>query len=178
MAKSSPSASGRRDDEQALIARLDARYRSALASFFLKRLPQGEDVDDLVQEVFIKLARTELAGVDRIDGYIFTTAANVLRDRLRRRSARAGGRHDAFHEELHAPSDEISPERVLLGKVQLQRVIAALEELPERTRRIFLMRRYDGLPHAEIAAREGLSQSGVRKHIVKAVAHLAERMDS
>ena len=159
-----------------VIEQLDARFRAPLAANFLKRAAPGEDVDDLVQEVFIRLTRTNLTAVDRIDGYIFTTAANVLRDRFRRASVRGGGAHDTFDEKLHDQQDAISPERVLLGKAQLQHVIAALEELPAKTRRIFLMRRFDGMRHSEIAKVEGLSQSGVRKHVMKAVAFLAERL--
>ncbi len=159
-----------------MLEQLDARFRAPLASFFLKRIAPGEDVDDLVQEVFMRLTRANLTAVDRVDGYIFTTAANVLRDRFRRTSVRGGRAHDSYDEGLHGTQDEISPERVLLGKAQLQRVIAALEDLPAKTRRIFLMRRFDGMRHSEIAKIERLSESGVRKHVMKAVAFLAERM--
>ena len=163
-------------DERA-SEQLNARFRGPLISFFRKRASPGEDVEDLVQEVFVRLARANIASVDRLDGYIFVTAANVLRDRFRRASVRGGDAHDSYDERLHGLEDEITPERVLLGKAQLQCVIAALEELPARRRRIFLMRRFDGMRHCEIAKIEGMSESGVRKHVMKAIAFLAERLE-
>ena len=55
-------------------------------------------------------------------------------------------------------------------------LVRALEELPERTRDIFLMRRYEGLAYGDIAERLGISVSAIEKHVAKAVAYIARRM--
>ena len=158
------------------IAALNDRFRAPLASYFLKRVDQAEDVDDLVQEVFLRLAtRADLADVKQMDGYLFATAANVLRDRFRRQAVLKPEFHDEYVDDAHS-RDSFSPERVLLGKDELRLVIAAIEELPKRTRRIFLMRRYEGLRLKEIAAKERMSESGVRKQLIKAKVHIAKRM--
>jgi len=75
------------------------------------------------------------------------------------------------------PPNDLSPERVLLGAEQLARAISALEELPENTRRVFVLRRYEGMRHEEIATHLGMSVSGVRFHMEKAKAHLARRLE-
>ncbi len=75
------------------------------------------------------------------------------------------------------PTNDLSPERVLLGSEQLERAIAALEELSESTRQVFVLRRYEGMRHEEIAAQLGMSVSGVRFHMEKAKAHLARRLE-
>ena len=50
-------------------------------------------------------------------------------------------------------------------------------ECSKDTRRVFVLRRYEGMRHEEIAAHLGMSVSGVRFHMDKAKAHLARRME-
>jgi RNA polymerase sigma-70 factor (ECF subfamily) len=69
-------------------------------------------------------------------------------------------------------------ERVFLGKEALNRASVALLELPERTRTIFVLRRLEGMRYADVARRLGISVSAVEKHMVRAIAHLTERMKS
>jgi len=164
-------------EDTSFFADLDRRYRVPLIRYFGKRIREAYDVDDLVQEVFVRLVRqAALESVEQIDSYVFQTAANVICDRARRLSAR----HHREHEELsegRLPRDDLTPERVLLGAEQLTRAIAALEELPDNTRRVFVLRRYEGMRHEEIAAHLRMSVSGVRFHMAKAKAHLARRLE-
>jgi RNA polymerase sigma factor (sigma-70 family) len=164
-------------DGEAFLADLDRRYRIPLIRYFAKRIREAYDVDDLVQEVFIRLVRqATIESVQQIDSYVFQTAANVIRDRARRQAARHHRQHDELSEgEL--PTNDLSPERVLLGAEQLERVIAALDELSESTRQVFVLRRYEGMRHEEIARHLGMSVSGVRFHMEKAKAHLARRLE-
>ena len=147
-------------------------YGPALKRFFEKRILEHADVDDLVQEVFARLAkRAEIASIDNVQGYVVETAANVLRDRIRRRTVRAARAHVEYDDAAHAPED-FSPERVLLGKEMLKSLVSAIQELPERTRTVFVLQRFEELSYAEIAARLGVSVSAVEKHMMKAHAHL------
>src|ERR1700693_5374140 len=125
------------EDDTAFLADLDRRYRVPLNRYFGKRIREAYDVDDLVQEVFVRLVRqAAIESVQQIDSYVFQTAANVIRDRARRHAARHHREHDALSES-DLPTNDLSPERVLLGTEQLARAIAALEELPVNTRRVF-----------------------------------------
>ena len=75
--------------EEISLAELNWRFRPALKAYFLKRAPAGVDAEDLVQDVFVRLAkRGELTSIRQLEGYMFRTAANVLRDHVRYRSAR------------------------------------------------------------------------------------------
>ncbi|KAA5803568.1 sigma-70 family RNA polymerase sigma factor [Alkalicaulis satelles] len=159
------------------ISDLDRRFRRPLVAYFNKRIREQYDVDDLVQEVFLRLVRrAELSDVEAIDRYIFRTAANVIKDRSRRRSARLQHLHHGF-DETEIDSDLFSPERVLLGKEALEQLAAALDAMPEKTRNVFMLRRYEGLKNSEIAALLGLTVSGVRFHIIRAKAYLARRLE-
>ncbi|MGH1559113.1 hypothetical protein ACRAWD_18400 [Caulobacter segnis] len=72
--------------------------------------------------------------MNNVEGYLFEVAANVLIDRGRRDRTRRHHDHCEL-QEIHHPVDEMSPERVLQGRDEWRGAMAALNELPERTRR-------------------------------------------
>lgn len=157
---------------------LNRRFRRPLARYFEKRIREQYDVDDLVQEVFIRLVyRNVPERIDRLEGYVFQTAANVIRDRLRRQAARCHAEHAPL-DEADLPPDLLSPERILHDRQLLERAIAALQELAPRTRRIFVLRRHENMGHDEIARRMGMTVHGVRFHLLRAKMHLALRMQA
>ncbi len=167
--------------EKALRAEIHARFYSALMSYFLRRVNDRAEAEDLTQEVFVRLIGSgSLAGIDRPEAFVFRIASNLLRDRSRK--------DKRWHWQQRAPLDEDlasvfvkelvedrSPERVLMGKETLAEVMDALEELGERTRDIFLLFRLEAMKQQEIAALLGISPSTVEKHVMKAVQHLARR---
>lgn len=152
-----------------------ARFSRPLRSFFRKRAYSDQESEDLVQEVFCRLAaRDRSAPIEQPEAYIFQMAANLLRDRARRAATRA-----AMGRELAADGgsfEEISPERVLQGRQQVQALQTALGELPEKTRIVFLLHRFEDYKYAEIAQHLGLSVSSVEKHIMAAMRHLKIRL--
>jgi RNA polymerase sigma factor (sigma-70 family) len=162
--------------EQQGLRAIAASFGPSLTRFFRRRVEDPAEVDDLVQEVFLRLARRGGVGdMERVGGYVFETAASVLRDRQRRRRARCAEAHDLFDPERHADAD-FPPDRVLDGQERLRRASAALLELPERTRHVFVLRRLEGLRYQDVAKRLGLSVSSVEKHMQRAMAHLIRRL--
>src|SRR5690606_21094793 len=107
------------------------------------------------------------------DAYVFQMAANLLRDRARRLGVRAAAAPSLAASENSV--EEISPERVLLGKQRLAALERALGELPERTRTIFVLHRFEEYKYSEIARRLGVSVSSVEKHMMEAMRHLRAR---
>jgi RNA polymerase sigma factor (sigma-70 family) len=159
----------------ATLAERSQVLRAALGRFFQRHIRDADEADDLVQEVFLRIVRRgDTAQIEHLDGYIFQTASNVLRDRGRRRKARFADRHVPFDLDRH-DSAGLGPDRTLLGREGLQAAGVVLLELPERTRRIFVLRRLEGLTYEEIGRRLGLSISAVEKHMLRAVRHLAAR---
>lgn len=149
-----------------------ASLRSALRGYFQRRVRDPHEIEDLVQDVFVRIAGR--AGGDRIDNlnaYVFRTAASVLADRARRRSTHSADAHVAFDPDLHAGVD-VSPERYLSDREDLQLAVAALLSLPERTRVIFVLHRLEGMGYREIGGRLGISTSAIEKHMARAVRHL------
>jgi RNA polymerase sigma-70 factor (ECF subfamily) len=156
---------------------LSLRLRTPLVHFFERRVGHVAEAEDLAQEVFERLARhKDLDRLDQLDGYVFTVATNLLRDRARKRIAQAADSHVSL-DQVADFSEEITPERVLLGKDAVNRFLAALADLPERTRTVLMLRRYEGLEFKEIARRLGISVSAVEKHVLRAMDYLSRRLD-
>ncbi|MDB6088406.1 MAG: hypothetical protein JWN85_1190 [Gammaproteobacteria bacterium] len=161
-----------------IVASLSARFRVPLQRFFAKRQIPRDDVDDLVQDVFVRLAsRPNFESTERLEAYLFTTAANLLNDRYRRQIFRATHAHVPFDEGLHAEFLETDgPERSLLATQVVAQLVEALFELPARTRAIFVLYHFEDYPHAEIAKKLGIAVSTIEKHMARANAHLVTRM--
>jgi RNA polymerase sigma factor (sigma-70 family) len=160
-----------------VLTDLDRRYRRPLTTYFEKRIRQAYDVDDLVQEVFVRLTyRSRLDDIDSLNAYVFQTAASVIRDRLRRQTTHRAADHVGI-ENSNDPTDDFSPERVLQSRQRLVRAIEALNELPARARQVFVLHLYEEMKQEDIAAQLGLSVSGVRFLLRQAKAHLARRVE-
>ena len=158
------------------LEELSQKYRPALSRYFGKRAFQQADVEDLVQEVLVRLAvRGDGSNIEKPEAYLMRTATNVWRDFLRKKRTHAQDFHDEFLEERH-PDAEIGPENVLTGEEAVSVIIEALNELPSRTRQVFVLCRIEGLRHKRIANRLGISVSAIEKHMIKAIAHLAKHL--
>ena len=151
--------------------------RSWLARWFARRVRDQADVEDMVQDVFVRIAaRDSTEPVEHLGGYVLKTASSVLADRGRRWASHMAALHVPLDEDFHG-DEEIDPERVLIGMEDLRAATAALLSLPERTRTVFILRRLEGRRHKEIATHLGISVSAVEKHLVRAIQHLAAEME-
>ncbi len=146
------------------------RYRAPLHGYF-RRQGVAADAEDLVQEVFIRLAQAHARmRWDNPDGFVFTIASNILTDYRRRGISRGAGRHDELSQDLESPGD--SPEHSLLNRDRIRHVVAALKTLHPNCYNSFILHRFENMPQTEIARRLGLSVSTIEKHIMTALNHL------
>jgi RNA polymerase sigma factor (sigma-70 family) len=150
------------------------RFRPALLAYFLRRVPNPAEAEDLAHDVFLRLAGVPLEQLRCADAYIFHVAANLLRDRARRWKVRNDyattqvAPVDAQELELHA----FDPERIEVARRSLAALVARLMELPERTREIFILYRIENVARRNIAQAYGLSLSTVEKEVARATAYL------
>jgi RNA polymerase sigma factor (sigma-70 family) len=160
---------------------LNARFLGPLLSFFSRRIKDQALAQDLTQETLLRVyAASQRTHMIEPESFVFTVAANLLRDRKRSESRRGPIFHvpidEAVSEELERHLvEELSPERILLSRESLQGVLEALEELGERTRNIFVLSRLECMKHKDIAALYGMGLSTVEKHLLRATLHLTAR---
>lgn len=159
--------------DRALLDEFAREYERPLTRFFMRRVTSAADVPDLLQEVFLRLsAMADPGRIEHRDRFIFVTAANVLRDRVRRETVRARDRHDPI-DDYSLPGSDFAPDRVLESKQAAATLRAALLELPERTRDVFVLRVLEGMRMADVARAIGVSTRAAEKHQARALAHVA-----
>ena len=146
------------------------RMRPALGRFLAARGAQRSEVDDLLQDMFLRLGKVDGSVVD-IQAYLYRMANNLMLD-LRRSAARRGGRERAWTGAQSHDVVEIdqrpSAEDILLARERLGAVQRAIAALPDRTVDIFRRYRLGGEAQKEIAADLGLSVSSIEKHLQRA----------
>ena len=169
-------ASPRARDEQ--LRQWLTDYAPALRRYFMRKV-SATDADDLVQDVFLALqARGAASEIENPEGYLFRTAANVLA----RRGRRTGwdwddyGQIEDAHHHTDDLTDDLSPERVVMARQEVEAAARALRSLPPRAAKAFVMHRVDGLSHEAIARHLGISAKGVEYLISKAIHRLTKRL--
>nr|WP_232307286.1 sigma-70 family RNA polymerase sigma factor [Sphingomonas sp. Y57] len=147
----------------------------AKVRLWLKRARvSGEDVDDLIQEAYCKLAGLEtVEHIDRPDAYFFSLARNLLVRKLKRAAIVP---FTTIAEIEAYDDDRPSPEREVAARREVERVRLLIARLPDRCRRIFEMRRIQGLSQKEIARAEGVSEGMVEYHVHQGVRALVRAM--
>lgn len=146
-----------------------ADQRDALLRFLRRKLDNAALAEDLAQETWLRAAGAAGATViDNPRGYLFRIAANLALDHQRR----AGQRIELPGNEpaMLAVADPMpSPEIVALHRSELARLIQVIDGLSPRAREVFVLAKFDGFSHAEIAARLGIARSTVVTHLTNAL---------
>ena len=150
---------------------LYARHWGELCHYIKKHFGQGPpDPEDVAQDAFMRFAAIQnREAIDNPRAYLFRTAHNVLVDEHRRLALRRGNPAGI---DARTASDDLTPERVLVGRERLQILARSLRAMPAARQRSFLLNRLQGLSCAAIARMTGYSESAVKKHIDVALKHL------
>lgn len=163
-----------KSDQSLDIEMLTEMYSAPLRRYFLRHMGQREDAEDMVQDVFSRLIRSQSTEqIENPQAYLFRIASNLLRDKRRRDLVRQSDFHEPY-DELHHPYEDISPERVLIGKQELERLKKLILKLPPRVKAAFILHRFEGLTYKEIAKALGISVSAVEKSMMTAIARLSK----
>lgn len=160
--------SGSANDADALVAVLfeqEGRRLVALAGFFTDDRAAAED---LVQEAFIRLARStqRIRDIDKAPAYLRSIVINLARDHNRRGLVSLRHRPPAV-------GDAPSAEEAATVRESRREVVAALRSLPHRQRECLALRYYLELPVDQIAEALGLSANSVKTHLKRGLRGLA-----
>jgi RNA polymerase sigma-70 factor (ECF subfamily) len=132
---------------------------------------RGVDLDDLAQEVFLRLLRySDDAVIQSPQSYLFRIATNVVNE-WRERARNSLPHDNAWLEDLQVEPDDEPESSVERGLVSEQ-VRMAVGRLPQRQREVLLLHVNDGLTCQQIADRLELTRRIVRRDIAHAYAQL------
>lgn len=145
-------------------------HEREIGTFLRRRVGSSTDVPDLAQETFLRFARLRSnQAIEDPRRFLFTIAANLARDHLRRFV-----RHQRVEtgpvEEAVVCSNP-TPEEALGAAQERHLLRDAIEALPARTRTIFLLYHVEECSYREIGERLGISPRTVEYHLRQALEH-------
>ncbi|NID16398.1 RNA polymerase sigma factor [Luteibacter yeojuensis] len=159
----------------AQVVALFREHNAALVAFLRARLNSHADAQEVAQEVYLKLLSLgEDTTIDSPRAFLFRAASNLAVDRLRMRNVRAAAPPDPDDDNWHVTP---IPEQHASAHEQWRDLRQALDELPAKTSRAFVMHVIDGRDFAAIAREMNLSERMVRYHVGNALAHCRQRRD-
>jgi len=172
------------EEQNLRIAETLEREQGRLRNFIRKRVLDESDAEDILQEVFYELVQAYrmMKPVEQAGAWLFRVARNRIVDRFRGRRQEAAITNPGSEEgelfpwEDLLPSPEAGPEAAYTRAVLMEEIDAALDELPEEQREVFVAHEFEGRSFRELAAATGLSVNTLlsRKHY--AVLYLRRRL--
>ncbi len=163
--------------KRAFIEEVIGTHERVLKRYLQRILPSAEDVEGVLQEVFLRLAGHE--NPQNIEGnfraYLFQIARNLATDRFRRQRTRRVGDHVSFPADdliSHNPQPDTSSEDLERGA----RLKSVLRELPPKYRSVLIGHVVKEMTYPEIGEDLGISVKTVQRYMAYAVTHCKQRL--
>ncbi|WP_297811046.1 RNA polymerase sigma factor [uncultured Methylophaga sp.] len=164
---------------QSLAQLVEVHYQELL-QYITRRTGSESTAQEVLQETWIRANSKSGELPDNPRAYLYRMANNLAIDLLRREKTRsATTATDTSDELVHLtdiPSASPSPEDAAISGQEIKALNAAVAELPEKCRQVFLYYRGQGLTMRQIADRLAISDKTVEKHIARAMVHCRKRM--
>jgi RNA polymerase sigma factor (sigma-70 family) len=182
------SVEGMASEQDQRISEVVKLERARLKNFIRRRVPDERDAEDILQDVFYELveAYRMMKPIERVSAWLYRVARNRITDLFRKRrpealasdpvAANEDGESLLLEDLL--PSPDEGPEAAYARSVLLDELEAALDELPEEQRQIFVAHEMEGRSFKELAGTTGLNVNTLvlRKHY--AVVQLRQRLEA
>jgi RNA polymerase sigma factor (sigma-70 family) len=182
------STNGVTTDQNRRISETIAREQARLRQFIRKRVTDDGDAEDIFQEVFYELidAYRLMKPVEQVGAWLFRVARNRIIDRFRRKRPAVLGNDSMLTTEDGEtqqwedllPSPDEGPEAAYARGVLLEELDAALEELPEEQRDVFVAHEIEGRNFKELSEATGVSVNTLLSRKRYAVLQLRRRLQA
>ncbi len=170
------------ETREQVLERLFKEHEAAVRSFIRGRIGVDEEPEDIVQEVFLRMA-----GIDNLEekmhesrgsnrGYIFAMANNLIVD-LERRNVRLRNYAAQQRDSGEGLAQEISPEKLVSARRDLDLVKSVIMGLRPNWRRAFILNRFKFMSYTEIAREMKVTVKQVENYMAQALSRIrkAER---
>lgn len=171
-----------RDQE---VSRVVKQEQSRLLSFIRRRVPDREDAEDVLQEVFQRLVEANrlLMPIEHVTGWLYRVARNRIVDLFRKKKPERlgdllGDEGDDFDLEELLPSPDDGPEALLVRGEILEVLEQAIAELPEEQRAVFVGHEIEGRSFEAMAQSSGVNRNTLLSRKRYAVLRLRERLQA
>lgn len=166
------------EDRRVFWTRKFVEYGSALKGYFRRRAASGDDVEDLAQEVYLRLLRVDAGENTKIlnpEAYLYTVAVNLLRERAILRKRR-GQDLDVYEvtEELFSPDP--GPEEHATRLERERRLSEIINALSPKFKAAIILHYAHDLSHQEIADKLGVTPHAVKKNISRGLQACRRKM--
>jgi RNA polymerase sigma-70 factor (ECF subfamily) len=160
------------DDKQAFNI-LFEEYYGRLCEFSYRIIANKQLSEEIVADVFAKIwiKRHQIEITGSIRAYLFQSTKNTTLSYLRKRKKETVNFDDLINFQF---KDESNPEKELIRNENLKSYENILSVIPEKSRAVFIMHRFDQLKYREISSILGISQKTVEKHMGKAIKLMRE----
>lgn len=175
-------------DQNRRISEIIAREQTRLRHFIRKRVPDASDAEDIFQDVFYELvdAYRLMKPVEKMGAWLFRIARNRIVDLFRKQRPTVLGNDsvpvtedgEGRQWEDLLPSQNAGPEAAYARGVFLEELDAALEDLPEEQRDIFLAHEIEGRSFKELSEETGVSVNTLLSRKRYAVLNLRRRLQA
>jgi len=168
------------EDEETLAWRqrvedLFSEHNKKLIGFLMPRLKSEQLARDIAQEAYVRLLQLDKPdSTSFLQAYLFKIAGNLATDYVRRKKRYNVYIHDNVLIENSAPAMQ---ERNVIANQQINMVTQAVNELPPKCRKAFLLRKIQGWPSKRIALHLNVSDRMVRLYIVRALEHIQVKLE-
>jgi RNA polymerase sigma factor (sigma-70 family) len=133
------------------------------------------DLDDLAQEVFLRLLRySDEVAIENPQGYLFRIAANVANE-WQERARHRKPHDDSWLEDLQVEFND-EPENATAREMANKHMQAAVNRLPRRQREVLLLHVNEGLTYKQIAERQGLTYRVILRDLTRAYSQLRSQL--
>lgn len=156
-----------------------------LLGFIRKRIPDADEAEDILQDVFFQLVQTNrMEPIEQVTAWLYRVARNKITDRFRKKktdsvedmlSSTWEGEERMDWMELLA-SDDDAPETELLREAIMEELELALDELPSEQRAVFVSHELKGISFQEISQETGIGVNTLISRKRYAVLYLRERL--
>lgn len=165
-----------KNEERYLVQAL--KFEGVLRALLYRYARNNSDVEELLQETYARLLTAGASGepeIRSVRAFALTVARNVAFDWLRHKQV-IPIELVADIEAMNILDERDQIDAIVNSHQELMMLVSAVQQLPERCRQVFTLRKVYGYSQKEIAKRMNISENTVEQQLIKAARHCAQAL--